>query len=90
MSENEIELRFTYTRESFISANKDYDKAFPEPLSEKLRRWLFQMIFIVFGVLPGIYYVWLYLSGAPIRLTDSWIILVYGAILAIAIWDFVK
>lgn len=27
-----------------------------------------------FGVLPGIYYVWLYLSGAPIRLTDSWII----------------
>jgi len=90
MNENEIELRYIYTHESFIAASNDYAKAFPEPLYEKLRRWVFQIIFIVFGVLPGIYYIWLYIRRVPIRITQSWIFLLYGLILAIAIWDLAK
>jgi hypothetical protein len=90
MNESNVELRHIYTRESFIAASKDFAKAFPEPSYEKLRRGILQTIFMVCGVLPIIYYTWLYLIGLPIRITDPWIILIYGVILTIAIWDVVR
>jgi small-conductance mechanosensitive channel len=91
MNDNGIELRYTYTRESFITARKDFKKVFPEPVYEKLKRWILQALFLMFGI-PAIFLslTGLYATAFPFRIMDAWIIFVYIAVLVIIVWDLVS
>ena len=84
-----VELHFVYTRESYLAARQAYAKRI-RPVGQKVRLWVLNTIFVIFGVLPAAYFALLYLAGVPIRFSSFWIAFFYVIILAMAIWDVVE